>query len=356
MREVRGESGRVGRWAVRQGAGRAGSGDRGGRDLVEVSGAGATTQTSEGNTTQVRLARLGDAGALAEDSAISDTFTGAISHNGAMIVGEAWDLKRGGAAHDVRSAAARRRLQLQIEASDVTWWAPECRTFSRARGKPVPGATHWPPALRSTSHPYGLPELRRERRATDREKVETGNAIAAITFEDATRAARAGRGVAIENPANSFMWILDEAKALEAVPGVFRVDFTNCMFAGGDRNKKTAILTNVEEIGAALRGRTCTGREVCDRTGRRHLTWAPTVAGGIIQHYQTEGEAEYPRGLCDAVGQAIRARRAAGAARPARIAFTEVFAGPRAILSARVARHVVAGMASSSSSSSSPSS
>ena len=328
---------------------------RGGRDLVEVSTAETSGQHSAGDGVQVRLARLGDAAALTDTSEIADDFTGAISHDGCIIVGEAWDLKRGGPAHDVRSPTARRRLQLQIEASDVTWWAPECRTFSRARGKPVPGATHWPPALRSSAHPYGLPELRRQRRAADREKVETGNAIAAITFEDATRAARAGRGVAIENPANSFMWILDEAKALEAVPGVFRVDFTNCMFAGGDRNKKTAVLTNVVEIGAALRERTCTGREVCDRTGRRHLTWAPTVAGGIIQHYQTEGEAEYPRGLCDAVGQAIRARRAAGAARPARIAFTEVFAGPRAILSARVARHIVAGMASSSSSSSSPS-
>ena len=92
------------------------------------------------------------------------------------------------------------------------------------------------------------------------------------------------------------------------------------------------------------------------RTGMRHLTWAPTVAGGIIQQYQTGGEAEYPRGLCDAVGQAIRERRAAGTARSSRIAFTEVFAGPRAILSARVAWHVVAGMVSSSSSSTSPSS
>ena len=302
------------------------------------------------------MARLGDASALGAAAEVADDFTGAITHEGVIVAGEAWDLKRGGPAHDVRSPTARRRLQLQIEASDVTWWAPECRTFSRARGKPVPGATHWPPALRSSAHPYGLPELRRQRRAADREKVETGNAIAAITFEDATRAARAGRGVAIENPANSFMWILDEAKELEAVPGVFRVDFTNCMFAGGDRNKKTAILTNVEQIGAALRGRTCTGREVCDRTGMRHLTWAPTVAGGIIQQYQTGGEAEYPRGLCDAVGQAIRERRAAGAARSSIIAFTEVFAGPRAILSARAARHVVAGMVSSSSSSTSPSS
>ena len=329
---------------------------RGGRDLVEVSAAGSTDQPKENNDSQTTLEKLGDAGALEEASVISDIFTGAISHDGAIIVGEAWDLKRGGPAHDVRSPSARRRLQLQIENSDVTWWAPECRTFSRARGKPVPGATHWPPALRSTAHPYGLPELRRERRTADREKVDTGNAIAAITFEDATRAARAGRGVAIENPANSFMWILDEAKVLEAVPGIFRVDFTNCMFAGGDRNKKTAVLTNVEEIGAALRGRTCTGREVCDRTGRRHLTWTPAVSGGIIQAYQTGGEAEYPRGLCDAVGQAIRARRAAGTPRPSRIAFTEVFAGPRAILSARVARHVVAGMGSSSSSSTSPSS
>ena len=64
-------------------------------------------------------------------------------------VGMAWDIKRGGGEHDVRSPAAREALWKQLARTNVTWWAPECRSFSRARGRPIPGAASWPGALRS---------------------------------------------------------------------------------------------------------------------------------------------------------------------------------------------------------------
>ena len=281
----------------------------------------------------------------------SDDFEGPIRYQNEVLVGTAWDLKRGGAAHDVRSAAARSSLQMQIAASSTIWWAPECKSFSRARGKPVPGATHWPPALRSKSYPHGLPGLSKEKRAADREKVEIGNDLARITFMDAETARTAGAKVVVENPSNSYMWDLPEARALAAAPGMMRIDFSNCMFHGGARNKRTAIITNSEEIAAEFRGRVCRGKALCDRTGLQHLSWTPTVGGdGQITAYATEGEAEYPRGLGDAVGRAmvrIRAARPAAAAAP-EIDFTEVFAGPRAVLSARVARHLAVDRASSS--------
>ena len=278
---------------------------------------------------------------------------GQTTMGGQILTGVAWDLKRGGAAHDVRDPAARVRLQAQVAKSGVTWWAPECRTFSRARGKPVPGASHWPPALRSTAHPYGLPGLNQPHRATDRAKVETGNLIMMITFADATAAARRGQGVAIENPANSFMWILPETMALAALPGMTVIEFMNCMFDGGMRNKRTKVLTNVPEIAHALANKMCMGRELCDRTGRPHLSWAPTVRDGTIQAYATDGEAEYPMGLCTAVGDAMVIRRAASTDPPPEIEFTEVFAGPRAVLSAGVSQRLAAGSAASSASSSS---
>ena len=296
--------------------------------------------------------KLDDPGALEEgtrEQDYADDFDGPITYRNEVLVGTAWDLKRGGAAHDVRSAEGRRRLQAQIAASSTTWWAPECKTFSRARGKPVPGAAHWPPALRSRDHPHGLPGLTKARRAADREKVDTGNDLARITFMDAERARAAGAMVVVENPANSFMWDLPEARALAAAPGMMRVDFSNCMFDGGARNKRTAIITNSEAIAAEFRGRVCRGRGLCDRTGLQHLSWTPTVSGGQITAYMTEGEAEYPRGLGDAVGRAlvkIRAEAPAATA-AAGIAFTEVFAGPRAVLSARVARHLAVDRASS---------
>ena len=280
----------------------------------------------------------------------SDDFEGPILYQNEVLVGTAWDLKRGGAAHDVRSAAARSSLQMQIAASSTVWWAPECKSFSRARGKPVPGATHWPPALRSKNYPHGLPGLNKARRAADREKVDIGNDLARITFTDAETARAAGAKIVVENPSNSYMWDLPEARALAAAPGMMRIDFSNCMFRGGARNKRTAIITNSEAIAAEFRGRVCGGSVRCDRTGLQHLSWTPAVSGGQITAYMTEGEAEYPRGLGDAVGRAlvkIRAERPAAAAAP-EIEFTEVFAGPRAVLSARVARHLAVDRASSS--------
>ena len=168
--------------------------------------------------------RIDDPTVMREDGAkdACDDFDGQIQYGGVVLAGVAWDLKRGGPSHDVRNAAARRSMQEQIASSSAVWWAPECKTFSRARGKPVPGATHWPPALRSREHPYGLPILNQARRAADREKVDIGNELAKITFMDASAARAAGKIVAIENPTNSFMWDLAEARALAADPDIRR--------------------------------------------------------------------------------------------------------------------------------------
>ena len=227
--------------------------------------------------------------------------------------------------------------------------------MSRARGKPVPGAKHWPLALRSNQHPYGLPVLRRPERMGDRGKVENGNALASITFSDAAAAHKAGKGFAIENPTNSFIWVLDEALQLARLPDVFRVEFCNCMFRGGQRDKHTAVLTNVPEIRDALANKMCRSRDICERTGMAHLGWVPEVANGVIVKYMTTDEAGYPVGLCDAVGAAVwkRLEQRGGSACGVDTVFTEVFSGPRALLSARVARHVAVGLAGSSSSSSS---
>ena len=141
--------------------------------------------------------------------------------------------------------------------------------------------------------------------------------------------------------------------ALAALPGMTVIEFMNCMFTGGQRNKRTKVLTNVREIADALGSKMCTGRELCDRTGLPHLSWAPTVRDGTIQAYATDGEAEYPVGMCNAVGDAMVIRRAGATGPPPEIEFTEVFAGPRAVLSACVAQRLAAGTSASSASSSS---
>ena len=298
---------------------------------------------------------VADARALGGNTEETDeVFQGVEIFMGVAVAGEPWDLLRGGEGHNVMSPAPRARLQGQIRRSEAIWWAPECCTFSRARGRPVPGARHWPQALRSTRHPYGLPDLGRPEHLSDRKRVEIGNAIAEITFEDAAVAHAAGKGIVIENPASSFMWEIEEAQRLAGQPGMCRAVFCNCMFRGGKRRKQTAVLTNIEELCNEIDQRMCHGRDICDRTGVAHLTWAPAVRGGVITELRTKGEAAYPVGLCDAVGRALwRWKQRRRSPDWEDIVFTEVFSGPRALLSARVARHLAVGLSSSSSFSSS---
>ena len=219
----------------------------------------------------------------------------------------------------------------------------------------MPGASSWPPALRSQGHPYGLPGLQQARRAADRKKVSIGNELAALTFADAAMAHKEGRGIAVENPRNSFIWELQEAKHLAMLDGMWKANFCNCMFRGGQRNKHTTVLTNVREIRDCLAQRLCHGGEICDRTQLPHLKWTPVIKNGIITEYPTKAEAGYPVGLCDDVAKAIVLRRAAATdiKKGSTVAFTEVFCGKRALLSARVTRHLGAALLGSTSSSAS---
>ena len=269
----------------------------------------------------------------------------------AMGVGMAWDIKRGGGEHDVRAPAARDALWRQLARTHVAWWAPECRSFSRARGRPIPGATSWPGALRSEEFPYGLPNLKGPKRNKDREKVLAGNEIAEITAQGCREALATHSGFAIENPARSFFWQVGSVRELADMDGVSWIVFSNCLFEGGVRNKQTGILTNVPEIVDALKDRICKGSKVCDRTHLKHETWTPKVLDGEVQHYQTAEEAEYPEGLCIALAVAVTkaaARMGTESARDMnhdatwevrdfrRLAFTEVFSGPRAPLTQAV--------------------
>ena len=61
-------------------------------------------------------------------------------------VGRLWDILRGGGGQDVPAQAARAELMEQLMLTAFAWWAPECRSFSRIRGKPIPGEKAWPKA------------------------------------------------------------------------------------------------------------------------------------------------------------------------------------------------------------------
>ena len=171
------------------------------------------------------------------------------------FAGMPWNTKRGRPGHDVRVPSHFVRLAGQVENSFCTWWAPDCKTFSKVRGRPIPGAKSWPVACRSVEFPLGLPVLRGPRRKADRDKVEAGNEIASITFRLCSEAHNKGRSFAIENPRGSFMWDLPDARKLAAEVGVFKATFSLYMYEGGSRNKHVTVLTNSQALRDVLDGK-----------------------------------------------------------------------------------------------------
>ena len=52
-------------------------------------------------------------------------------------------------------------LNIEVSSSQkrtLTHFAPNCVTFSRARGTPIPGVANPPRPLRDEKHPEGIPE------------------------------------------------------------------------------------------------------------------------------------------------------------------------------------------------------
>ena len=81
-----------------------------------------------------------------------------------LMVAEPWDRLRGRKVEgvsefDVSIDGNAQRLRRQASMSLVQHWAPDCSTFSRALGKPCPGAPpgKGPLPMRSMRRPAGLP-------------------------------------------------------------------------------------------------------------------------------------------------------------------------------------------------------
>lgn len=102
--------------------------------------------------------------------------------------------------------------------------APECKTFSAARGKPIWTTTgRWiqgPPALRSK--PWGLSYLS----AQNQIKVRQGNAMAKRSLAGVKGGVAQGRMSSVEHPWNSHMWWTPEALELCGLPDIFVSVFT----------------------------------------------------------------------------------------------------------------------------------
>lgn len=237
-----------------------------------------------------------------------------------------WDLLRG---KDVFLDSVS--LSRDLVESSVSHWAPNCSTFSRARERPIAGAVNPPKPLRSSFEPSGVADVLDTLPPSKKRKLELDTDMANMAAESCFEADVQGKRFSLEHPLNSIARDLPSWKRLENREGVFKTEYHACMFAPCRRKKAQVLIHNTPELQVEL-NRLCTGKEICDRTGRPHEKWAPRVVNGRVVSFATGEEREYPKEFCSAYAKGLWK-----AMNQEDMTFLEVFSGPNAPLSCGVA-------------------
>lgn len=179
----------------------------------------------------------------------------------------------------------------------VSHWAPECKTFSRSRGKPIQlQSGRWiqgPKALRNDAKPWGLPGLGKN----DQVKVRQGNGMARRSIKGVKEAALRGRFASLEHPHGSLLWSTAEAKELMQMEGIYVTEYSHCCY-GGSREKWQRLVHNMPEVHEALHKPFCPGHAGL-LTYEVHET-----SEGLV--FDTETEAEYPWAWCKQYALGVR--------------------------------------------------
>eukprot|EP00435_Cladocopium_sp_Y103_P042108 s410_g11.t1 len=168
-------------------------------------------------------------------------------------------------------------------------WAPECKTFTAARGRPIQTTSgRWiqgPPALRSRDYPWGLPSLSKANQI----KTRQGNAMGKRSLQGLKDAHAQGRFASLEHPWWSHLWFTPEALEICDLPGFFTTAFSHCCF-GGRRTKWTALVHNMPEMHRMMHAPTCEGHDDL-------LPYEVHDEGDTLE-FDTAAEAEYPWRWC----------------------------------------------------------
>ena len=178
-------------------------------------------------------------------------------------------------------------------------WAPECRTFSRARGRwiqlPDGSWIQGPKQVRSSEEPWGFQDLSRQ----DAVAVRQGNSYMKRALRGLANCHDAGGIASIEHPYNSYVWDTDEVESLCRSTNWFRTSYSHCCF-GGNRVKWTLLLHNSVYLHQAMHRPDCPGH-----AGLKpyRVTWG---RDGQLS-FDTSLEAEYPWGFCLAYSEALAA-------------------------------------------------
>lgn len=209
-----------------------------------------------------------------------------------LVSGDEWDILTEQGKKRLAEAEADPALKAEH-------WAPECRTFSRARGRwiQLPDTT-WiqgPRQVRSSEEPWGFEELSRG----DAIAVRQGNTYMKRSLKGLTQRHKAGGVASLEHPYNSFIWDTEEIERLRLSGDWYLSVYSHCCF-GGERVKWTHLLHNSPYLHRALHKPDCPGHENL-RQYRVH--WSPD---GQLS-FDTSLEAEYPWGFCVTYAHALAA-------------------------------------------------
>eukprot|EP00435_Cladocopium_sp_Y103_P021347 s4041_g5.t1 len=221
----------------------------------------------------------------------------AVGQVGLIEVQPPYDLALG---HNFFSDEGRARLEELENDPDLfaEHWAPCCKLFSRARGRPITlddGETiRGPQAVRDAQHLMGYPWLDRAMK----QRLRHPNTMANRSLSRLRVAHNEERIATLEHPYNSWLWKWSQAVELE---DEYEYDYgvgSMCCF-GGRREKWFALLGNSPEILQQVTLLDCPGHDNLLGYGAHR-----DADGQVV--FDTEEEAEYPHGWCKAYAAGLR--------------------------------------------------
>ena len=222
--------------------------------------------------------------------------TNEVARVGGFDVQEPFDFKTG---DDFFTDQGREKLE-RLEKDELLaaeHWAPECRLFSRARGRPVrlPNGDYidGPQPVRDAKHVMGFPWLSADMKV----QLRRSNKMALRGLKRAEEANGTQCITTIEHPWGSWLWYFSLVDGL--TEGSFRfAEGTNCCF-GGKREKWYALLGNSQEIHRELHCPVCPGHEGL-------LSYEVRRRSDGSLHFATEDESQYKLAWCQAYARGLR--------------------------------------------------
>ena len=177
-------------------------------------------------------------------------------------------------------------------------FAPPCGTASRARERPLPKGMESIKAepLRSASQPLGVLGLAE----LDSKRVAAANGLYALTLCVLCILVSRGASVSVENPRNSYFWIIMQMWAkqhhwMQQVWESLKDNISQACMYGSKLDKWTTITAT-----SLLYDTIC---KTCDKS-HTHESWKPSM-GPNGPKFPTTAQSEYPIELCNEMANCL---------------------------------------------------